>query len=284
LSKIEREKLPEEYRNIYDRLIMKVDTDISFDKVILSEENKEKYNAFIAENNSRDRLRNYGLEPMNRLLLYGASGTGKTYSLKALSNLIGYTMLYVDIAQSLTDGNVANNIKDIFKLANYIGECMIFFDECDSIAWNRDAVDNEGGVVRRATNSLFQSLDQMNHTCIFVAATNVLHRIDPAFERRFNLKLQFLKPSMDIDVCIKRFLYPKFLLIDNVSPSAKEIIKRRSAQNAKLSYYEIEEIVKRAMKRAVINETNKVYTEDIYKDFALSMNFKMEFETKEDRL
>ena len=110
MAKANKSDLPKEYQELWDELIMPVDTNISFDSVILSDENKEKYKAFIKEQQYRDVLYEYGLEPMNRLLLYGASGTGKTFSLKALSNLLDYTMVYVDIAKALTDGNVAKNI------------------------------------------------------------------------------------------------------------------------------------------------------------------------------
>lgn len=282
MSKVSRNDLPENYREIWDRLLMPVDTNISFDDVILSQENTDKYKAFIKEQQYRDKLYEYGLEPMNRLLLYGASGTGKTFSLKALSNLLGYTMLYVDISKSLTDGNVASNISDIFKLGNYIGNCIIFFDECDAIAWNRDGANTDGGVVRRATNSVFQNLDQMNHSNVFAAATNLLHKLDPAFERRFNLKMMFTRPDLDMDECIKHFMYPKFILNDDVREDARELIKKRARQNTKLSYYEIEEIVKRGMKRAVLNDTVEVKTSDIYRDLAVSINYKMKFDTASD--
>lgn len=279
---VDKNSLPDEYKEIWDELIMPVDTNISFDKVILSDENKAKYNAFIKEQEYRDKLYSYGLEPMNRLLLYGASGTGKTFSLKALSNLLGYTMLYVDISKALSDGNVAQNISDIFKLGNYLGNCIIFFDECDAIAWNRDAGNADSGTVRRATNSIFQQLDQMNHTNIFAAATNMLHRLDPAFERRFNLKLMFTRPNLDIDECIRHFIYPKFLINDDVDDTVREIVKRRSKQYAKLSYYEIEELIKRAMKRSVLNDTNIINTSDVYQDLTVAMNFKIKVGTGTD--
>ena len=163
------DELPYEYRDIYNRMIMPVDTNISFDRVILSEENRAKIDQFLREVEYRDKLYEHGLEPMNRLLLYGASGTGKTFMTKALSKRLGYFMLYVDISQALADGaTVADNIHQIFKLANYLGECVIMFDEIDSIAWNRDNSGNDAGTIRRATNVIFQHLDQMNHSNIFV--------------------------------------------------------------------------------------------------------------------
>jgi SpoVK/Ycf46/Vps4 family AAA+-type ATPase len=285
MAKANKSDLPKEYQELWDELIMPVDTNISFDSVILSDENKEKYKAFIKEQQYRDVLYEYGLEPMNRLLLYGASGTGKTFSLKALSNLLDYTMVYVDIAKALTDGNVAKNISNIFKLGNYIAEhydgAIIFLDECDAVAWNRDG-GGDGGVLRRATNSIFQGLDQMSHHAVFAAATNMLHRLDPAFERRFNLKMAFRRPSLDIDECIKHFIYPKFIINDDVDETVREIVKRRAKQYAKLSYYEIEELVKRAMKRSILNDTSIVNTSDIYEDLATAMNFKIKMGTALD--
>lgn len=285
MAKANKSDLPKEYQELWDELIMPVDTNISFDSVILSDENKEKYKTFIKEQQYRDVLYEYGLEPMNRLLLYGASGTGKTFSLKALSNLLDYTMVYVDIAKALTDGNVAKNISNIFKLGNYIAEhydgAIIFLDECDAVAWNRDG-GGDGGVLRRATNSIFQGLDQMSHHAVFAAATNMLHRLDPAFERRFNLKMAFRRPSLDIDECIKHFIYPKFIINDDVDDTVREIVKRRAKQYAKLSYYEIEELVKRAMKHSILNDTSIVNTSDIYEDLATAMNFKIKMGTALD--
>lgn len=278
--------MPKELQEIWDELIMDVDTNISFDSVILSQNNKDKYKQFIKEHEYRHKLLSYGLEPSNRLLLYGASGTGKTYSLKALSNLLQYTMIYVDIAKSLSEGNVAMNISNIFKLGNYIAEnfdgCLIFLDECDSIMVNRDSTMAENGIVRRATNTIFQQLDQMSHNAIFASATNLLHRIDPAFERRLHIKMRFTRPQTDLDEDIKHFLYPKFLLNDDVDKTVREVVKRRALNYAKLSYYEIEELVKRAMKNAVLNDTNIVNTSEIYDDIAASMNFKVKVGTALD--
>lgn len=279
---VSRNDLPEEYREIWDNLLMQVDTNIKLESVILTDENKQKIKDFIKETEYRDTLYEYGLEPANRILMYGASGTGKTYLSKALSNHLGYTMLYVDIAKSLSDGDVAKNISDVFKLGNYLGNCIIFFDECDAIAWNRDADNADSGTIRRATNSIFQYLDQMNHSNIFISCTNMLHRLDAAFERRFNLKMEFRRPSLDLDACIRHFLFSKFILDDDVDTTTRDIVKRRVKQNMKLSYYEIEELVKKAMKRSILNDTDVVKTSDIYKDFCLAMNIKIKLGTASD--
>lgn len=276
------QKLPSEYREIYDEFIMPVDTNIQLSSVILSDENKEKVKAFLMELQYRDRLYEYGLEPMNRLLLYGASGCGKTYLTKALSNHLGYTMIYIDIAKSLSDDTVSKNISRIFKLTDYLGDCILMLDECDSIAWQRDTGNSDTGTIRRATNTIFQYLDQMNHSNVFVAATNMLHRLDAAFERRFNLKLRFNRPELDIKDAIKRFIKEKFVIIDDVDPDIEAIVAREAKRNIKLSYYELQGLVERAMKRAVIRGTNEMKTSELFRDLASSMNLKIDFGTEND--
>lgn len=246
---------------------MQVDTSIDINSVILSEENKSKLKEFLNEQDNRERLIKYNLYPMNRLLFYGASGTGKTFLTKALSNYMGYTMLYIDIAKSLSDNTVALNISNIFKLASILKNCIIFLDEADSIAWNRDSNNTDSGTIRRATNSLFQHLDQMDSNNVFISATNMLHRLDLAFERRFDMKFEFRQPD-NVETAIAKFLHKEFILKEDISKDKKDIILRRVQDSIKLSYYEIQCIVERAMKKAILNNTLEVKASDIYNDLA----------------
>lgn len=265
----------------FQALVMPVDTNISIDSVILSDENKLKIEQFLVEQANKEELSRYKLSPMNRILMYGASGTGKTYLSKALSNHIGYDMLYIDIAASLSDGTVAKNISNIFRLGNALGNCIIFFDEADSIAWNRDSGNPDSGVVRRATNSLFQNLDQMNKSNVFISATNMLHRLDLAFERRFDMKMEFKRPT-DIHGAIQKFVYPEFELLDDVDTEKRGIIERLALSSPKLSFYEIQIIVERIMKKAVIDRTFTVRTSEIYTELARAERIKIYFSMGED--
>lgn len=258
-------------KEVYDSLLMSVDTNITLNSVILSSTNKVKINDFVREIKNKDKLKQFNLYPMNKLLFYGASGCGKTYLGKALSNHLGFKLLYVDIARALSQGNVAINLTNVFKIANE-GNYVIFLDEADSIAWNRDAKDGEGGDIRRATNSLFQLMDQMNPDSVIICATNMLHKLDPAFERRFHMKLEFQKPSGGIKESVERFLHPSFsILEDKTDP----ITERRS----KLSYYEYKTVAERMMKKAVLNNVTKIKMSDIYIDIARTMNVKISFHT-----
>lgn len=249
-----------ELEEIYDTMVMPVDTDIDLSKVILSTRNKELILQFIIETKNREKLERFGLHPMNRILMFGDSGTGKTYLTKALSNALGYQMLYVDIARAIASGNPAKNIADIFTIAEY-GDFIIFLDEADSIAWSRDADDAEGGDIRRATNTIFQHMDQMSSRIIVVAATNMVNRLDPAFRRRFNLELRFERPEKNFKEIVSRFLFPGFTLDLDMDD---QITERR----LKMSYAEIQESVERVMKKAILNDTMIIKMSDIYKDIA----------------
>lgn len=263
-----------------DEFLMPVDTNIKLSSVILSEENKEKIRVFLNEINHRDELLKYGLYPMNRLLFYGASGTGKTYLTKALSNYMKYTLLYVDIAKALSNNSVAQNMADIFAVAKETGNCIVFLDECDSITMSRYTTEyGDTAQVRRATNSLFQQLDQMDPKTVFVAATNLLFKIDPAFERRMNLKLEFRRPDLNIKDTVKHFTFPAFEIVDDVDSTTEDIVSRRAEHYAKLSYFELQGLVERAMKKAVMDGTMTIRMSDIYSDLAKAMNIKFTFGT-----
>ena len=83
------------FKDIYDQFIMPPKGIVHLDDVILSDENRHKLNQFVNELQHADQLRRHGLEPMSRILSYGASGTGKTLSAKALAYDLDYTMLMV---------------------------------------------------------------------------------------------------------------------------------------------------------------------------------------------
>lgn len=262
-------------------LIMPVDTNIDFNKVILSQENKEKYEKFITEHRYADKLLEHNLRPMNRLLLYGASGTGKTFSSKALANLLHYDMLYVDIANALSNGEVAQNLKKVFEMGN-TGECLVMLDECDSLAVSRDSKTAESGDMRRALNSLFQLMDQSNPRIIIIAATNMLHRLDPAFERRFDMKLEFRRPDLNIKEVINKFKFPEFEFVDDVDDTTDFIVNNRAKQYTKLSYYELQGIVERAMKKAIIRGDTKLLASDVYAELKVILKIKDRFCTVVD--
>ena len=68
-----------------DDLLLQVDTYDDMTSLVLSQELKEKLDRVIKEYLKKETLSKYGLANRRKLLLYGASGTGKTMTASALS-------------------------------------------------------------------------------------------------------------------------------------------------------------------------------------------------------
>ena len=110
-------------------------------------------------------------------------------------------------------------------------------------------------------------MDQMAPNIIVICATNMLHRLDPAFARRFNMKMEFKRPETNVKEIVQKFLRPEFTLIfDKEDP----ITERRT----KMSYYELQDVAERMMKKAVLNNSTRIKMSDIYLDIARQMNIK----------
>jgi AAA+ superfamily predicted ATPase len=248
----------------YSQYSMKYDKNIRVPDVILSPSNKAKVLKILQELRFREKFKEYpeqDLHAMNKFLFFGASGCGKTYLAQALANTIGYDMLCVDIAYALARGNVAMNIQEVFTLGNR-GNCVIFLDEVDSIAWDRDASKAEDGDMRRALNGLFQQIDRMNPHTILVAASNMLHRLDVAFKRRFDLIMEFTKPKGNILATVRHFITPPFELADE--REVLDEIEEHKLSKITSSYDAIRGMCKRAMKTAVMRGDLRLTVDGVY--------------------
>ncbi len=270
--------LSEELQETYVRYCLPDDlTGLTIDSVILSDENRGKVNDFLVETEYKDKFIKYGLKPVNRILNYGASGTGKTFLTKCLAAHFKYELLAIDIANALSTGNAPTALEDIFKLGNKIGKAIIFLDECDAIARDRsDKSVLEDPNVRRANNALFQLLDRMNPECIFVSATNLYKELDPAFVRRFNVKMEFHVPPLEnLMDTIHKFMLPAFTLKEDMELDIKNILLYHAREYTALSYYEIQTWVERAEKTAIINNSEEISEKDIFKFFMESLHIKV---------
>ena len=273
--------LPEDLQDIYVKYCLPDDlSGLTIDSVILSDENKRKIDDFLTETKYKDKFIKYGLKPINRMLNYGASGTGKTFLTKCLAAHFNYELLAIDIANALSTGHAAIALEDVFKLGNHLGKAIIFLDECDAIARDRsDKSVPEDPNVRRANNALFQLLDRMNPECIFVSATNLYTELDPAFVRRFNIRLQFDRPKLEsLEDAINKFKIPEFTLVHDMDEEIKSIVLYHAENYTGLSYDEIETWVERAEKVAIIEGVEEIHEKDIYGFFMDSLRLKIGYD------
>lgn len=270
--------LSDEMREVYDKYCLNDNlSGLKISNVILSEMNKDLLSEFLKENKYKMDFIKYDLQPINRLLFYGDSGTGKTYLTKCMAAELEYTLLAIDIANALSTGNAPIAIEQVFKLANDIGRCIIFLDECDAIARDRTSNKlNEDANVRRANNALFQQLDRMDTECIFISATNLYDELDKAFVRRFNMKFKFEKPRIaDVSSTIRKFLHKDFSIMEDADENIKQILNDYGRKYLSLSYDAIRVWVERSMKNAIVEGRDYISEKDIYGYLMEAMRIKV---------
>lgn len=152
----------------------------------------------------KDLLRSYNLEPRHRVLFTGDPGTGKTSLAEAIA-----TELMIPFHVVRYDGIIGSYLGEtatrLSKMFDYIStqECVLFFDEFDAIGKERGDV-HETGEIKRVVNSLLLQIDKLPSYVIVVAATNHPELLDRAVWRRFQLRIDLVKPD--------KYLIEKFIV------------------------------------------------------------------------
>ena len=75
------------------------------------------------------------------ILLYGCSGTGKTYLAKAIAKNLGINELQVKGPELLNKyiGASEQAVRDIFERGQKLAPCVLIFDEFDAIVPSRNS-------------------------------------------------------------------------------------------------------------------------------------------------
>lgn len=215
-------------------------------KVVLSKSNSDKLHSFILSYKNADKLNSLGIGVSNTLLLYGPPGCGKTKCAYLIAKELQLPLILARLDSLISSylGTTAKNIRTLFEFAQKT-PCVLFLDEFDAIAKARDD-SNELGELKRVVNSLLQNVDAMSSDSLLLAATNHESLLDSAVWRRFDYKLEIEFP--DMEAIIKMI---DLFINNNVKLTIKEKQEIATAFIG-LSGANIEEIIKKAMRNAVI--------------------------------
>ncbi|CAA9990481.1 ATPase, putative [Plasmodium knowlesi strain H] len=161
----------------------------------------------------------YNIQSPKGILLYGPPGCSKTLFAKAIASEINMNFISVKGPEIFSKyvGESEKTIRNIFKKARENNPCVIFFDEIDSIAVNRNL--NQNFVTNRVLCQLLNEIDGIYNRVdvIILAATNRPDLIDPALLRpgRFDRIIYVPLPNYKSRLSILRKTL-KFYKINNM--------------------------------------------------------------------
>lgn len=135
-----------------------------------------------------------GRIPINKVLFYGAPGTGKTESAYQIARLLDRDLLSVNM-EEIIDSHLGQTSKNIVSLFDEIchlpsQKVVVVFDELDSLVMNR-MNGNDVREMGRVTSTFLKALDSLSADVLLIATTNLIESFDKALLRRFDAKISF---------------------------------------------------------------------------------------------
>ena len=133
----------------------------------------------------REAYEKMGVHPERGILLYGAPGTGKTYSAQKLAEFLGWKMIEIGISDvgSKYIHETSLHIRRKFDDARKNAPAIIFLDELDALGASRGLSGGDHKI--EEINELLKQVEKAGQDGLLVlAATNYLDAIDPALIRK----------------------------------------------------------------------------------------------------
>ena len=176
-------------------------TNLTFDDVVGMHEVKEKLRDVIDQFKNAEKYKAWNIKPIKGILLYGPSGTGKSYISEAFANEIDAKFFPLSSADIISKylGESGKSIRAKFEEARKHPLSIIYIDEVDSIAAKRDGSENNKERNATLNELLVQMASPENDNVIMIFATNMLDLLDPAFLRsgRCDFKIEVSLPDFD---------------------------------------------------------------------------------------
>ena len=140
-----------------------------------------------------------GIDPPKGVLLHGPPGTGKTLMAKAVANEIDAHFQTISGPEIMSKyyGESEEQLREVFEDAEQNAPAIVFIDELDSIAPQREEAG--GDVERRVVAQLLSLMDGLEERgeVTVIAATNRVDAVDPALRRpgRFDREIEIGVPD-----------------------------------------------------------------------------------------
>jgi transitional endoplasmic reticulum ATPase len=144
-----------------------------------------------------------GIDPPKGVLLHGPPGSGKTQIARAVAHETSAYFLHIsgpEIIDKLYGASEAQ-LRNLFEEARRHEPAIIFIDEIDAIAPQREHMSGDRQVERRVVTQLLALMDGLERrgNVIVIAATNLPNSLDPALRRpgRFDREIAIAVPDKE---------------------------------------------------------------------------------------
>ncbi len=200
----------------------------TLDDVVLAPKTKETLDSLLkqVDKNVINRLKAWGIKDKKRgidakIIFYGVAGTGKTLTALALAKSLKKDVLSFDCSKilSMYIGESEKNVRNIFDKYNEIkeqtkSEPVLLLNEADQFLSSRSSGTGSSAdkMHNQMQNIFLEQIEKFDG--ILIATTNLLENLDKAFSRRFNYKIEFLKPNFEQRVALWKKLLPANLPLE----------------------------------------------------------------------
>ncbi len=211
-------------KKMKENLMESIDPEVSFSDVVLPEELKDSILSLLAQESSKDKF----LEEWNmksvigdregiNLLFSGPPGTGKTMMAKAIGNRLDKKVYKVSLSDMVNVwfGESEKNVGRMFELVEE-KDGVILLDEAEGLLTQRTGTrSSTDATENRMVNLILQKLE--DHSGIIIMTSNLAKGMDPALQRRMDLKAKFPIPDVEAREKIWEYHLPEELpLADDV--------------------------------------------------------------------
>lgn len=185
----------EALRSVQGHAVSRLETVRPMGELVLSDRTRRGLQGILTRMGDPEHTERHGGTLPSGILFFGPPGTGKTATAKALAKELGWTFLTATGAELSRDLGALRHLE---AKAKELRPTVIFVDEADELLRHRDF-----SAATNASNKLLTLMDGAGdrvRDVIWIAATNHLEQIDPAFLRggRFSEKIAFELPSRTV--------------------------------------------------------------------------------------
>ncbi len=170
-----------------------------------------------------DLAKKHGVSLPRTIIFFGPPGTGKTHFARAIAARLRWWFIEVSPSDLMADGEdrMGSKLKQLFETTRNLDEAVIFIDEFEELAGNRD---NASRTDKSITNEFLKQVPLFKRESrknLLVCATNYIRQLDAALIRpgRFDCII----PVGDLDHMSRSIIFRHFL--DNTNHGDVDVDK-----------------------------------------------------------